>query len=296
MKNFICGIALMGSMLAVSCSSTLADDLEQSSQTANVTFIVKQNDFQRSFTRAEASSVLKNLDLALYTVKDGVYTKYADVSSVSSDNGFGTLSLSDVSYGTYTLLSVGNASTYGGHSVLSDIHQIRFQESKLPVTYYVCQQVTVDANTTTIPLELVPACASFRLAMNGKIPSNTANVRLTVTNASTCLDATTGLAPASKISDFCADQVIPESYWGLAGQTVRVNMFLSAAAMLENSGISIKAEALDSEDNVIVSYDFEDVPMQVGCITTYTGNFFESYNPAFSFTVDNNWGSHTGTY
>lgn len=296
MKNFFWVFALILSMLATSCSSTLTDELEQTTQTADLTFIVKPDAFQSSFSRATASDVLKQLDLALYTVEGGVYTKYADVKTSSSANNFGTVSVSNVAYGTYTLLAVGNASIYGGHADLSDIHQISFESDPLPVCYYACQQVSVNESSSTIALELKPACASFRLNMNGSIPQNTSKIVFSIKNASPFLDATTGLAPTGKIQDFDSSITISSSYWGQAGKSVRANMFLSAKDMSEHSGVTIKATAFDEDDNAIASYDLEDVPLKIGYITTYTGNFFQADNQGFSFTVNDNWGELSGSY
>ena len=58
----------------------------------------------------------------------------------------------------------------------------------------------------------------------------------------------------------------------------------------------IKAAALDANGNEIVSYDFASVPLRIGYITTYTGNFFQDDEVGYSITVDNNWGNISGTY
>lgn len=296
MKNNILVMGFFSLCMTTSCSSTMTDEIEQSSQTANLTFSVKGDEFITTFTRVQADSLLKQLDLALYTLKDSVYTKYASIQSSSTDTGFGTISVPNVAYGTYTVLCVGNASSFGGHVNLDNFKQLSFDQGQVPVTYYVSQTVTVDANSSSIPLELHPACASFKIIMNGALPSGISNLKMEVKQASNYLDGSTGLAPSGKLQDYSRTVTIPTEYVGGKGITARTNIFLPEEDMSSNSGICVSVSALDSDGKVVISYLFEDVPLKRGYITTYTGNFFQNDSQGFAVSVDNEWGVLSETY
>lgn len=298
MKNpFMVG-ALFVSMLTASCSSTMTEEIDslKGNETANLTFSVLGDEFQSSFTRADASEVLKKLDLALFTEKDGVYTPFASAQSEVSDENFGTFSISNVPYGTYTVVSIGNASNSGGHADLTNPLQISFEDGVIPVTYYVCQAITVNASVDNIVLTLKPAVATFKLAMNGAVPSNASKLRFEVQNISNYFNAITGLASVDKIGDWSTDISFPASYIGQQGKTARINMFLSAEDLSTNSDVNIKATAFTAENDVIVSYDLVNVPLRRGFVTTYTGNFFQNDAQGFEIVVDNTWGELTGSY
>lgn len=174
--------AIVIAVLTASCSSTVTDDFDSTeveSQVKDLTFSVKGNDFQidqSSLTRAAASDVLKTLDLALYIPQsDGTYSKYAEVQTSSTDENFGTITIPNVAYGTYKVVAVGNAtSSYGGHATLLDPRAITYEEEKVPMVYYVFQDVIVSSSTGNVALELKPAVASFKMVMQGAVPENVA--------------------------------------------------------------------------------------------------------------------------
>jgi len=304
MKNSSWVSAISIAFLAVSCSSTVTeefDSIEVETQKKDLTFSVQGEDFQidqSSLTRAAASDVLKTLDLALYTINsDGTYSKYAEVQSSSSDDNFGVISVPDVAYGTYKVVAMGNAtSSYGGHATLSDPLSITYEEEKVPMAYYAFQEVTVSSATGTVALELKPAVASFKMYMQGTIPENVSKLRFDVTQCSNSFDATTGLASAGKIKDYALSLDFTSSMVGKKNMNARLNVFLPVEDYTTNSPVTIKATAFDSNGEEVVSYDFASVPLRIGYVTTYTGNFFQNDEQDYSITVDNNWGNLTGTY
>ena len=304
MKNSSWVSAISIAFLAVSCSSTVTeefDSIEVETQKKDLTFSVQGDDFQidqSSLTRAAASDVLKTLDLALYTINsDGTYSKYAEVQSSSSDDNFGVISVPDVAYGTYKVVAMGNAtSSYGGHATLSDPLSITYEEEKVPMVYYTFQEVTVSSATGTVALELKPAVASFKMYMQGTIPENVSKLRFDVTQCSNSFDATTGLASAGKIKDYALSLDFTSSMVGKKNMNARLNVFLPVEDYTTNSPVTIKATAFDSNGEEVVSYDFASVPLRIGYVTTYTGNFFQNDEQDYSITVDNNWGNLTGTY
>ena len=304
MKNSSWVSAISIAFLTVSCSSTVTeefDSIEVETQKKDLTFSVQGDDFQidqSSLTRAAASDVLKTLDLALYTINsDGTYSKYAEVQSSSSDDNFGVISVPDVAYGTYKVVAMGNAtSSYGGHATLSDPLSITYEEEKVPMAYYAFQEVTVSSATGTVALELKPAVASFKMYMQGTIPENVSKLRFDVTQCSNSFDATTGLASAGKIKDYALSLDFTSSMVGKKNMNARLNVFLPVEDYTTNSPVTIKATAFDSNGEEVVSYDFASVPLRIGYVTTYTGNFFQNDEQDYSITVDNNWGNLTGTY
>ena len=304
MKNSSWVSAISIAFLTVSCSSTVTeefDSIEVETQKKDLTFSVQGDDFQidqSSLTRAAASDVLKTLDLALYTINsDGTYSKYAEVQSSSSDDNFGVISVPDVAYGTYKVVAMGNAtSSYGGHATLSDPLSITYEEEKVPMAYYAFQEVTVSSATGTVALELKPAVASFKMYMQGTIPENVSKLRFDVTQCSNSFDATTGLASAGKIKDYALSLDFTSSMVGKKNMNARLNVFLPVEDYTTNSPVTIKATAFDSNGEEVVSYDYASVPLRIGYVTTYTGNFFQNDEQDYSITVDNNWGNLTGTY
>lgn len=296
--------AIVIAVLTASCSSTVTDDFDSTeveSQVKDLTFSVKGNDFQidqSSLTRAAASDVLKTLDLALYIPQsDGTYSKYAEVQTSSTDENFGTITIPNVAYGTYKVVAVGNAtSSYGGHATLLDPRAITYEEEKVPMVYYVFQDVIVSSSTGNVALELKPAVASFKMVMQGAVPENVAKMKFDVTQCSNSFDASTGLATEGKIQDYSISFDFSSNVVGKQNISARLNVFLSAEDYSTNSPVTIKATALDANGNEIVSYDFASVPLRIGYITTYTGNFFQDDEVGYSITVDNNWGNISGTY
>ena len=65
--------------------------------------------------------------------------------------------------------------------------------------------------------------------------------------------------------------------------------------MAESGTLNITASALDADGNVLLKRSFQNVPVRVNTITSYTGAFFgdmpgSTTDTPISFTADPEWG------
>ena len=72
-----------------------------------------------------------------------------------------------------------------------------------------------------------------------------------------------------------------------ANGTTTFNIYIMADDMENITNVNISVQALDETEGIIEQRDFEQVPIQDGWITSYTGTFFVTEPMTINFTVGN---------
>lgn len=294
-------IKLLGaflSLITASCSTTLTEELPEA-KFATLQISVRSPELTE-MTRAvvDAKDVLKAVDLALYSSDNqGNLTLYKSVSLDVTNTQACKLVLQDVAYGKYQILALGNASSYGGHATLTNPKDVYFENQMVPITFRAYQTLEVKALTQDLTLTLEPMVSSFRIYMKGAVPEGISSLLFEVTNAANHFDATTGLATADQVVPWSNTITIPADRVGTVNLNGRLNLYLTEADLSTgNSTVAIKVSALNSKNESLYSVNLQQVPLKIGSITSYTGNFFQDDEFGFSIQVDNTWGELSGTY
>lgn len=302
MKTYSFIIVVFASLLMSSCASKILEEEVVTSESIgkykDLTFQLLGNQFtvdQEAVGRGTLSTSIKYLGVFLYTKKDGEYTLYKDSVSLYKNSDLSdTYSFTKVAYGTYTVVALAIGSTYKPQSMDNpkDVSFISFDEtiSKVVPSVFLCTKtITVGENTPTAEqkqMQLEPSFTRITVNMNGEVPTSVNSFLFTLKNVSYKLNCITGFA-SEKIDSwtFVPDVKLTDER---TNRKAIVNCFVLENKASE-SGITIILDAKSQTaggGEVKYSHTFENVPVQNGAKTTYTGNMFEK-DLDFSITVNN---------
>lgn len=290
MKTYSFIIVVFAALLMSSCASKILEEEGLNSEVnvkyKDLIFQVQGNQFtvdQEAMGRGVLNTSIKYLGVFLYTEKDGEYTLYKDsVSQYESNALSDTYSFTKVAYGTYTVVALAIGSTYKPQSMENpkEVSFISFDElisNVVPSVYLCTKTITVGENTPTTEqkqMQLKPSFTRITVNMNGEVPTSVNSFLFTLKNVSYKLNCITGFA-SEKIDSwtFVPDVVMSDR----SNCKAIVNCFVLENKSSE-SGITIILDAKSQAaggGEVKYSHTFENVPVQNGAITNYTGNMFE---------------------
>ena len=235
-----------------------------------------------------AATTLQHLDMAIYNTQTEELISATQTSN--GDNGYGTFSAT-LPYGSYTIVFLG----YDGsrQANLEQLTSIFYADDFVPNFFYKTLELTVSSSTNnaqTIALER--AVAAFMVKSSGDIPMDLSKIRISATGGGHHFNAKTGTAAKAEDRSYTYNV---SSYAGKESITITFFSFLTATEGTMNFSVT----AMDGEDNVIRSRDFNDVPMKINQRTTYTGSFFSKDESVqgFSLTLANDvWEENNNTY
>ena len=211
------------------------------------------------------ASVVNHLDVWLY--ESG-----AEVTAVhqsSSDDGFGSISVTLDKTKTYTLYAVGHKAD---GATLSD-GVISFTDDKVSHSMFYTTTFS-PATTTELSCLMTRIVADFRLEITDDIPTACKSFRFTVNGIYDRWNVTTG-------GTHSLDRVSTITYGGTSS-IFNVYAIVTDASTTHD----ITVEALDADDGVIQTRTFTNVPLRNGYKTTYRGTFFIDTPATASFLVD----------
>ena len=211
------------------------------------------------------ASVVNHLDVWLY--ESG-----AEVTAVhqsSSDDGFGSISVTLDKTKTYTLYAVGHKAD---GATLSD-GVISFTDDKVSHSMFYTTTFS-PATTTELSCLMQRIVADFRLEITDDIPASCKSFRFTVNGIFDRWNVSTG-------GTHSLDRVSTISYGGTSS-IFNVYAIVTDASTTHD----ITVEALDANSDVIQTRTFTNVPLRNGYKTTYRGTFFIDTPATASFLVD----------
>lgn len=279
-----CGIAvLMMSLLMCSCEKgyivgSNEDDDENSDDngsTANVSIITRMEDDNSACTR---------IDVGLF--QDG--TKVKAVNSTEDDDDFGNLSLA-LDDGTYDIVIIAHNGT--GAATISSADEIKFSNNKVTDTYYFYGTITING-TANYNITLHRAVAMFRLIISDDTPDDVVQMKFYYTGGSSTFDATTGYGCVNSRQTEYRD-VETSAYTGSSQYEIYT------FPHNDDDVLKIVVTAQSDLEESLYEATFTDVLVNIGEVTQYTGNFFEtssSNNTTIAVSMYDEWVVNEYTY
>ncbi len=274
-------LMLLTVICLAACEKAEIGNESQSGSAAKILFTTFTSTMSEYSTRTSlADAKCTKLDFAMF---DSEGKPYQVILQENTDADFGTIALTDVPYGTYSVVLIG--STGSAHATIASPELASFG-GKVPDTFCKCLTLDVNKSTaTTQSIELNRITSEFMLTSTDAQPSGLDSLQVLVTGGSTCFNPTTGLAPNADIN-------VREIKSGIAGnQGKALNVAFLTFLPSEKSNLSVVINAKDAAGDVQFSQSIASAPMQVNCISRYTGKFFAvpSSSSSVTVTVNNKW-------
>ena len=222
-------------------------------------------------TRASISDVATRLDVWVY--EDG--TELTSVHQSSSDVGFGSVSLSLNKTKTYTLYALAHKATAA--CTLAD-GIISFPDDKPKESFFYTTTFS-PAATTSINAEMSRITGKFTLQTTDAVPDEVDHVQFIIKQTGTRFDVSG--SPAN-ITD---REVDFNTITRKADGTCSFSFYILSTADAPTS-FEIVVTAYASDNSVIETKTFTDVPIRNSYRTTYSGYFFTTEGMTMTFTCD----------
>ena len=260
-------------LVFVSCQKTETIEIESEDALVTLKF---SNFTMEPMTKAvvDVSVVSSKLDVWIIEGENVL-----EFNQVSADANFGTISASLNKTKTYTLYAIAHKSTAA--AVLED-DKISFTDNKVLDTYF--YSGTFSPRTST-DLECVMnrIVGLIKITVTDAIPANVAKMKFTLSGTNLAYNV-------AGYGDNSGDKInIIENLSTASDGSATFNVYGIANNSTETQTVSVKAEALDSENNVIEEKTFTNVPFKCGYLTQYRGEFFVTTSVSSGFKMDNAW-------
>ncbi len=271
MKNSC--IFLMASFLALpSCYSDSEDVISDTDK--YVTFNLNLDGVeQTSLTRAISEP--KNLL---------VIDKFGEKVTASVKNSLNAIGM-PLEYGTHDIYFVAAVNIWASYSTADLTVTWTTDRTALSYAWAYHLELEVDENTVVENITLPLIIANVQIKTLDKLPSNVSTMKIEAPSLSKVYDLKT-MSGVESESDINYSLDVTQ----YAGQyTFAVNLF----TFVPSSGYAgdIVLTALDTDSKEITSKTFEQIPVQAGYISLYSGYFF-SDGVAFPLSYSDDW---TGT-
>ena len=229
---------------------------------------------QEAMTRAATSisGIVTQLDVWIYESGNEV----AAVHQSSSDADFGSVSVELNKTKTYTIYAIGHKAA--GAATLAD-GIIAFPDEKVSHAMFYTTTFT-PATTTNINAVMTRIVCMFRFELADQVPDEAYTMQIAIPSTFTRWNVNnTGTNAVDRTATF-------ENFSRNANGTAVFNIYIIPPNLTVTDNIDITVTALRSDNSVIETKTFEDVPIKAGYKTTYHGNFFVTTSTAATFQVD----------
>lgn len=273
-KSFLMLAAAMMVLTACEKNNVLNEGtvMNQTDEPTEVTLQFSPYDMT-AITRGVTSiaGVVTKLDVWVYQGGSEV----AAVHQASTDDGFGSVSVTLDKTKTYTLYAMGHRCS--GAATLSD-GVVSFPDDKVTHAMFYSQTFT-PATTTVLSCLMDRIVGVFCLTTTDAVPEEVTKMSFAMGTSPTRWNvAGYGVNPIERTSTY-------SSITRKGDGTVSLSVYAIADAD-EPVDHTITVTAYDSNENVVQTRTFTDVPIRNGYRTTYAGAFFIDAPMSVSFTVD----------
>lgn len=265
-ETFLCAIALVG---CVSCSNenSVINDVVDDSETVTLNFSPAM-DVAITRTDVAISTLVSHLDVWII---DGENVQ--EVHQSSTDDGFGSVSVSLNKKKTYTIYAM--AHKCASDATLED-GVISFPDDKITQSLWYTTTFS-PATTTNLSCSMIRIVAGLSVTTTDAFPESVKKIRVTVYDTTNRWNvAGYGTNAVDKVSVINISSLKPDG-------TASLTTYIIATDV--EAVYDIKIEALDVDDNVVESRDFLDIPMRNNYKTSLTGDFFVTTGTAFTLTA-----------
>lgn len=260
-------------MMLAACSSNKLEEPQDNLVTVDVNmdgFSVDTEQMTR--TTAPVGDYCTHLDV---WVTDG--TNNTAYNQISSDSGFGSLSLTLNNTKTYTIYAVAHRAD--GAATLTD-GVISFPSDKVTHSFFVSQTFT-PTNGMSLNLTMNRIVAQFQLKTSDAVPDYVKKMRFTISDVYDRWNVSTGgTHKIDRVSTINITSTQPDG-------TIICNVY--AIVTGENTNHDVLMESLDADDQVRESHTLTNIPLCNNKRTIATGAFFVDAASSFSFLADE-WG------
>jgi len=278
---------LMCTLLFTSCEKALFDEdaMPKDYSGKNVIIHFSPYDYS-SMTRSTqpVSELCSRINVALFNESG---SKVASDAQKSSDADYGTAAF-DLPEGTYTVVCI--AHNCDGSATISSPEKATFPSNKVTDTFYYYGTIDVGETAEEYTFEMKRAVSMFRLVMTDEtLPETLAQMKFYYTGGSSTFNPSSGFGCVnSKQTEYRAADATTKTYEIYSFPHTESDMLKITATAINGTGVTI-AERL-----------FEDVPIKLNTVTSYSGSFFNGASGTISssllgFTADATWGA-TNSY
>ena len=277
---------LMVAVCLTACEKPVIDDIVSPPDSGefevnfNITHFEQIPFSSTTDTRASttASDACTRINLAIF--KDG--EKVKSINQTNTDSNFGIISTS-LTEGTYTIVILAHSCQ--GNATISSPEEIKFPNNKVTDTFYSCQTISIDAQTS-LDVMLHRAVAMFQLNTTDNVPNNVKSMTFYYTGGSSTFNVQTGFGSVNS-----RQTETREVTSDMHGRPAVFDVYTFPHA--QEGKLKITITAIDANDATVAERTFEEVPVAVNLITRYTGAFFENSTPSeastFRLSMDTTW-------
>ena len=230
---------------------------------------------QEAMTRAATSisGLVTKLDV---WISDGE-TLVEEVHQTSTDDGFGTVSVSLNRLKTYTLVAVGHKAS-GAATLANGI--IAFPDEK--VSHAMIYQTTFSPGTTTnLNCLMTRIVGMLRFEVADAVPDDAKNMRFSLGESFTRWNVTSAIGANAQERTATFNNFSKNN-----DGTAAFSIYIIPTNLTDTDHMDITVTALYENGDEYESKTFTGVPIKAGYKTTYHGQFFTTTATSAGFTVD----------
>ena len=269
--------AMAAVMAAVCVGCSESEELRvksEESDAAQVTLTFSPYE-QEAMTRAATSisGLVTKLDV---WISEGE-TVVEEVHQVSTDDGFGTVSVSLNRLKTYTLVAVGHKAA-GAATLTNGV--VAFPDEK--VTHAMIYQTTFSPGTTTnLNCLMTRIVGMLRFEVADAVPDDAKNMRFSLGESFTRWNVTSAIGANAQERTATFNNFSKNN-----DGTAAFSIYIIPTNLTDTDHMDITVTALYENGDEYESKTFTGVPIKAGYKTTYHGQFFTTTATSAGFTVD----------
>ena len=267
-----CVFLMAAAAMMAACSSDNGEEpVNNEKETVTISFPQFQQTIEpMTRTNTDVSTLVTHIDVWL---TDGTTT--TDIHQVSTDTGFGTVSVELTRNKTYTMYAIAHKAN-GAATLTNNI--IAFPEEKVTHSMFYTTQFN-PSTTKQMSCEMNRIVGQFRLETTDAVPNNVVKVQFIIPQ--TCTRWSVSGVGANKIDRTSEITVSSKNQDG----TASFNIYIIGSDTDETYDITVKA--LDANNNVVTNGErtFSGVTIRNNYKTIYSGAFFSPSTLTSSFVV-----------
>ena len=267
-----CVFLMAAAAMMAACSSDNGEEpVNNEKETVTISFPQFQQTIEpMTRTNTDVSTLVTHIDVWL---TDGTTT--TDIHQVSTDTGFGTVSVELTRNKTYTMYAIAHKAN-GAATLTNNI--IAFPEEKVTHSMFYTTQFN-PSTTNQMSCEMNRIVGQFRLETTDAVPNNVVKVQFIIPQ--TCTRWSVSGVGANKIDRTSEITVSSKNQDG----TASFNIYIIGSDTDETYDITVKA--LDANNNVVTNGErtFSGVTIRNNYKTIYSGAFFSPSTLTSSFVV-----------
>lgn len=275
MKKYI---LLLATLAIVSCSKDIEtpssnNDSDEENVTLNFTPYTMYAMTRGAGDYVNISDVATKLDVYIIC---GSEVHVINQDKTEAGSSFGTVSASLKKSRTYTIYAIAHK---GSAPVTLTDNIITFPDNTTTDTSFYTGTFS-SATSTSLSCQMSRIVGQLYFWAMDELPENVTKFKFTINNAYTKFDVSTltGNTVAEWIKPFNSLVAASDGYY-------KFKVFIIPANLTTTSQVTVKIEALTSENAVVKERTFTDINIKAGYITELKGPFFNDSEMTMTFTV-----------